>query len=471
MRSLRPTFQFIICLLFAVGVRAQQSTVDTGQLYSVQELKEDFNYFRKRFENADPALYLYTPKPEFDSYSDSLSSTIAQPLGAREFYNLLTLMNTKLMDGHVHIFPKTEWINYQNQHGFFLPFHLTFLGQHLYIDMNNSTDRSISEGTELFSINGEKAADIINFMMSRQIRDGYNQTYPRWILNTWFKEYYGFHFGYPSSFQIEYQTGVEVKKQITVRAIRKDSIRFYQKKYYPSRKNPGEGEGLSLQFDPGTETAILTIKSFDNEMLKETIHQEFRKAISGFFDQIRDKKSSHLILDLRDNQGGDVENGSLLISHLMNEPFVLVSAYYKIGNKQSANMEERIVKTTGPKMGQQQPNAHPFRGKLLILVNGGSFSNSGIVSSTLDHYKRGEFIGEETGGNKNIICGDADSFTLPHTGISVEVPTLIYEMRDRQNNKGRGTIPQYEISRSIDDIITGKDPVLERAVALIKEHL
>jgi hypothetical protein len=470
MRSQKAILLFIANISIAASVFAQLSPFDSGHLYSVRDLKEDFNYFKKRFENSDPALYLYTSKQDFDSYCDSLSATIVQPTTARVFYNLLTLLNTKLMDGHVHIFPNPEFIRYQNQQGVFLPFHITCNGEHLYIDMNNTYDRSIAEGDELISINGEKAPAIIRFLLMHQIRDGYNQTYPRWILNNWFKEYYGFHFGYPASFQIELQSHDGLTKRSTIKALLKDSIRFYQKKYYSTRKNSGDGEGLILQFDGETETAMLKIKSFDNEMLKDIYHQEFGKTISGFFDRIREKKSKHLILDLRDNQGGEVENGSLLISHLLDTHFVMVGAYYKISNTQSGNMKDRIVNTTGPSMGPQQPDVQPFTGKLLILVNGGSFSNTGIVAAALAHYRRGEFIGEETGGNSNIICGDAESDSLPHSGIAFEIPTVIYEMRDRQLNKGHGTIPHCEITSSIKDIISNTDVVMEKAWTLIKKN-
>ena len=203
-------------------------------------------------------------------------------------------------------------------------------------------------------------------------------------------------------------------------------------------------------------------------MLKETYHQEFGKTIATYFHQIRKKKAMHLILDLRDNQGGDVENGSLLVSHLMDTSFTLVTANYKIKNAQSDKPEERFMKTVGTSMGPQQPDTNPFNGRLLVLINGGSFSNSGIVSAALAHYRRGEFIGEETGGNRNIICGDAEGDKLPHTGIAFEIPTLIYELHDRQHNEGHGTIPQYEISSNIIEIISNTDATMEKAWKLIK---
>ena len=470
MRLPKLILLFIATIGFALNIYAQKPTVDSGRVFSVQDLKEDFNYFRQQFENADPALYLYTSKFHFDSYFDSLSSTIVQPLTERTFYNLITLVNTRLMDGHVHIFPNTESSSYQNRHGVFLPLHVINIGPRLYIDMNNSSDRSIPEGAELISLNGEKAPDIINFLMERQIRDGYNKTYPRWILNNWFKEYFGFHYGYPSNFQVEYRTLSGQEITITVRSLTRDSIRIYQKKYYPGKQQPGDNEGISLRFDSETATAILKIKSFDNELLKETYHQDFGSTISAFFHKIRKKKSKNLILDLRDNQGGDVENGALLISHLVDSNYTIVRANFKIKNPSSGKPEERLMKSFGKSVGPQQPDENPFTGKLLILINGGSFSNSGIVSSALAYYHRGEFIGEETGGNRNIICGDAEGYKLPHTGIAFEVPTVIYEMWDMQFNEGQGTIPQFEISSGILDIISNTDLAMEKAWELIKKN-
>ena len=100
-------------------------------------------------------------------------------------------------------------------------------------------------------------------------------------------------------------------------------------------------------------------------------------------------------------------------------------------------------------MGLMRPQPQAFKGQLYVLINGGSFSNSGIVSSALQHYNRAIFIGEESGGNKNIIAAYEKSIVLPNTRIKVDVPTRQFEIRERAKNTGHGTIPNTIIKPSI----------------------
>jgi len=134
------------------------------------------------------------------------------------------------------------------------------------------------------------------------------------------------------------------------------------------------------------------------------------------------------------------------LSHLLNQPVNFLE-----GSGQS-----RTIK----------PYADAFKGNLYVLVNGGSFSNSGIVCSYLELTKRAVFIGEETAGNKNIISGEPGDFILPNTKIIAEISTKKYRIR-QQDNDGHGIVPAYEIIPSIDDIINGRDPVKTFAWSII----
>jgi C-terminal processing protease CtpA/Prc len=101
------------------------------------------------------------------------------------------------------------------------------------------------------------------------------------------------------------------------------------------------------------------------------------------------------------------------------------------------------------------------------LINGGSFSNTGIVSSYLELQKRGIFIGEETGGNKTVLNGNAADIILPNTKIACQIATEKFVIRTSTND-GHGVIPVYFITPTINDIVAHKDAEKEFAISLIK---
>jgi C-terminal processing protease CtpA/Prc len=112
------------------------------------------------------------------------------------------------------------------------------------------------------------------------------------------------------------------------------------------------------------------------------------------------------------------------------------------------------------------PRKNSFKGKLFILINGGSFSSTAILCSYLELTKRGVFIGDETAGNKVVISGDPIDMTLPKTRILCEVSTVKYIIRN-SNNDGHGITPDYYQIATIDDVVSNKDPAVELALKLV----
>jgi C-terminal processing protease CtpA/Prc len=235
----------------------------------------------------------------------------------------------------------------------------------------------------------------------------------------------------------------------TLYALPKDSIRYYRKLKYADRiSNSLEKKGIVLEVNNPLATAELTIKSFDKDLLQSEYQQEFDGTIKTVFQTIQTSRIHQLILDVRNNQGGDFEPCRKLLSYLISRPL----AYLEHGE------EFRMV----------QPDKNAFKGKLYILVDGGSFSSAGILCAYLDVIKRAVFIGEETGGNRTLISGNSAAFILPNTKIVAEIAQSRYRILNRPND-GQGLLPTYLINPSIADIISNKDPVKAFAIALISK--
>ena len=442
-------FLFFFLILFNIRGLGQSNNYDPDHRYSVRELQVDFHFLQTKLEKIHPDLYMYTPKKELDLFFDSLYNTISSPLTEQEFYNIITLLNSKIKDGHTMFLPSEKARNYFNQNTGFFPFYIIILNRKLYVNMNCSPDTLIKEGAEIESINGISTQDVLEQLLKRQIRDGENQTYPTWILTNYFKDYYSFSFGHPRIYSIAYRNANAGLQTITINALSRDSIQVYRRAKYSGRMPAtGEKQGITLDINGQAGTAILAIKSFDKSLLKSEYKQEFKSTLQAMFSRIRDNRIQHLILDIRNNQGGDFETGRFLLSWLIREPteYLKNSAEYRMLAAFKNN----------------------YTGNLYVLINGGTFSNSGIVSSYLELAGRAVFIGEEAAGNKIVISGDPGDGILPNTKITVQLSSKKYIIRDAVN-EGHGVIPAYYITPSVEDIINGKDPAKEFALDLISK--
>jgi C-terminal processing protease CtpA/Prc len=168
------------------------------------------------------------------------------------------------------------------------------------------------------------------------------------------------------------------------------------------------------------------------------------------FVQIHDNHIRNLVLDIRNNQGGDFEPSRILLSWLISKPIKFLL---------SSNEQRKLI-----------PAKNNYKGKLYTLINGGTFSSSGILSSYLELTKRGIFIGEEAAGNKNIISGDPIDFELPNTKILAEISTVKYLIRKSFNN-GHGVVPAYSVTSTIENILSNKDAAKEFILDLISKKM
>jgi len=442
---------FFLTLLFIVYCgRTQTIPYDPAQLYSTDALKADLRFVRENLEKKHPGLYRYITNQSLNRFFDSLDHVITLPMTTQAFFNLLTLLHEKIRNGHTMFLPGDSAMAFFNRNGRFLPLMVCFADGKLSIVENYTTDTTIQPGMEILSINGISVSSIMEQLLVRQVRDGYNRTYPIWILNHYFPTYYSFTFGQPYTYFLELTgSGSELHmKQVT--ALTKDSIRYFRQIRY-SNKYPSANDdrGIVFQEEKEHNAAVLKIKTFDPDLLQSKYRQDYKQVFDSIFTQINRRQIRNLILDLRDNQGGDFSPGRTLLSYLVRYP-----SRFLLDGK-----EARII----------QPRAKNFKGRLLVLMNGGSFSSTAIVCACLKRDRRALFIGEETGGNSHVISGDPEELILPRTKIKVDISTVTYRIIAGANN-GHGAMPDYPLIQSNEDVLAGKDPSLSLALKLISER-
>lgn len=437
----------ILCIHYKFSF--SQPALKQDRILSSNELRQDLLFLKNKLETLHPNLYLYSSKTKMDILFDSLSNSIIKPMTDLEFYKHISVLSSTIKDGHTNFLPGKETMSYHDSFSKFLPYKLIISENKLLVDRVLTYENSIIRGSEIISINNISSKEIIEELKKRMVRDGNNQTYPYWILSKYFRNYFSFSYGHPTDFKIEYLQR-DVTGTVVIKALSKDSISYYNIRNYPVIENSLQTEkGINLQIASDSIYAILKIRDFHRNVLKHTYKQNFKKEIRNAFREIEKIKPPYLILDIRDNQGGELAYGKLLVSNLINKPFSLIESYYKVG---ASGIKYELKKTGGKFTGQLRPSKKTFKGNLIVLINGGSFSNSGIVASCLKRNTKTTFVGEETGGNDKVLAGYIKEIILPFSQIEVQIPTKQFMLDNDLPLTGRGTIPDlpFQQNSSID---------------------
>jgi C-terminal processing protease CtpA/Prc len=164
------------------------------------------------------------------------------------------------------------------------------------------------------------------------------------------------------------------------------------------------------------------------------------------------RKHDTLILDLRDNTGGNEDDLRWMIGSFFDHDIT-------VGEMMQRDKHEPL---SAPSLGKQS-----FTGKLYVLVNNSSSSAAEIFARTVQLQKRGTVMGDETAGavgrGKRILLRGGPVSGLAY---SVEVTVARLKLPDGTDLEGRGVKPDLKMIPTSLDLAEQRDPVLSAAAEL-----
>jgi hypothetical protein len=457
-------FTFLQCFCF-LSIYGQEANFTKEQVIS------DVEFLELSLLKYHPNLFVYSSKQEIDSCFNELKESISDSNSRNEAFRLISSASSIVKDGHFAIQPDKITIKNFYSNAKLFPLDLYWINDDAFI-IKNYTKDNIGIGDKVLSINGMGIHEIRRTILGGALRDGYNTTYPNWILNNFNRAYHGFYFGNSEIYEIEIlkESGLIEKKQI--KGLTYAEISNSRKISYPAYyKQLNEEKGIEFKIDSVTKSALLTIKSFENSILKKTYHQNFKKSVKSAFKTLDQQGISELIIDLRGNQGGEVRNGIFLLKYLLNESFQAVQGFTIVDKKQYDSEQNRNKSVKGIGTKYLKPFEQNYTGNLYVLIDGGSFSCSGIFSWVLKKKKRGIIIGNESGGSAYTLVGAPNkTIILPNTKLQVTIPLLQYILQDYKDETKSGVVPDVVINPTIYDMINGTDCEYNHALELIKKQ-
>jgi C-terminal processing protease CtpA/Prc len=177
-------------------------------------------------------------------------------------------------------------------------------------------------------------------------------------------------------------------------------------------------------------------------------------------------KARGLILDVRRNGGGSTNYGLDILSYLSDRPIPQGQAHsldYVPTYRARGGPNTRWKRLGDGRDGYSNPRVAHYAGPVEVLIGPETFSAGEDFVLSFDAMKRGQLIGEPSGGS----TGQPLQFALPGGG-SARVCTLRYSYPDGREFVGKGIAPDIAVAPTVMAIRAGRDLVLERAVTTLR---
>ena len=202
----------------------------------------------------------------------------------------------------------------------------------------------------------------------------------------------------------------------------------------------------------------------------------------------------NMIVDVRNNPGGDVKVLARILSYFAEKPFAPLGGYQWVAKPSGIRSfgecclnygpEQEIIGGFEPVEGRQgyffpddvgaiaPDSVTHYGGRLYVLTNEGSRSAATIFPGAILRNHRGVLVGRETATAYHFM--NAMKFAdirLPHSWLTVRVPLVRCVFDTTENPRipyGRGVLPDHEVRLSLDEIASVRgDSILNYTLALI----
>ena len=216
------------------------------------------------------------------------------------------------------------------------------------------------------------------------------------------------------------------------------------------RDDDGRARTLTLKSEMLAPEADWRARHLPGDMLLLTIDTFEGPADRWLRAQIADDPPAALILDLRENDGGEAD----VVGR--------VAGAFFAGKQTLLRRTDRKRERDVPVLGTGR---NAYRGPIAVLVGRRSASGAEALAALVAETGRGITLGERTSG---ALTGAALE-DLPDGG---QLSIAVFDIRTPAGRRieGTGFTPAQVIRPTLADLRAGRDPVLERAMALLKSE-
>ncbi len=438
------TLALFVLLGLSMSAAAQETASDYElPVFTAEQIRADFEVMYEGLKSANFDLYAFTERSEFDTRYREFSEGFDQPM--TRFDAEMAFQQFAALAKQAHTLVESDFSGFfahLEEGGSIFPLDVAVEGGRLLVTENYIGELKIVPGDRITEIGGQPVADLLPRLIGRLSAESPEFAYV--LLERYMP------------LVIWLELGSDAASAITI------DHASGTRGVYDLSAAPGEDNGpddvrkpFSLEGRDArmlTETlAYLRPGPFSNtdpgaNSLDATAYLDF---IDSAFQDFIDDQAEYLLLDLRDNPGGNNSFSDPVIAWFADRPFrfssnfrVRVSPQTTAANQarldslpDGANSESRLYADffASAKDGQTvvfpipevKPRSAPrFDGEVYVLVNRYSFSNAVTAAAVIQDYGFGTIVGEQT-VDMATTYGAMERFTLPNTGIIVAYPKAL----------------------------------------------
>ncbi|MBX2930534.1 MAG: hypothetical protein KF781_01155 [Chitinophagaceae bacterium] len=472
----------VLVFSFTSCVSSKIANYTFNRKLPTEKLQSDIKLLKNILEANHPSLYWYTEKDSIDYYFNNAINDITDSLSEIQFRNKVASVISKIRCGHTSVrFSKDFSEQAKNFLYPLFPLHLKVWNDSLVVISSAFKNDSIfKRGTIITSVNGKNAAQLLDTMYQFISTDGYSNNYKNQVITNSFPLWYKTIFGIDSSYTITYIDSVgkeattNIKNYIPIKdtTIKTDTLKKVEKIATPTRKQIRQAKLLakrSIQIDTSINTAYIKLNTFS----KGRLNIFFRKSLK----KIEQTNIENVVIDLRQNGGGNVATTSKTLKYFVDKPFkhgdtvaaisrtfpyrkhiknwflywTAMNFFAKKGSDNKIHFKRYEKHYYKPK------TKYHFNGNIYLVQGGVTFSAATMFISTLKGQSNVTVIGEETGGGYyGNSAMHIPTIVLPNSKLRVSLP-MYRLVIDKNRPKGRGIMPDIEVPPSSAAIKEGYD--------------
>lgn len=385
-------------------------------LLTPKQLRSDLTLIAKVLKHCHPDISHSADPAVLAKKIAALSASFDHNMTREEAWRALATLNPVLADGHVGIFHangdariKAHLAN----GGVFFPFEAVAKPDGtLFVRAALGGGKSPLAGARILSIDGKPSAKIIDALMARE--NGDTVLYRANLLSRRFASSYWAVFGAPKSFRM-----------VLEKAGKRIAITIPGSAATPEDSEIGDVFNRTFRFTLlPHKSALLTINLF-----YWPHHERYMAFMHSAFARMKEAGTRTLIIDIRENGGGDDgfwKNG--ILPYVGHGKYLFASSYikrelpghtddgYKIGDVAKAKLDSWTT--------LDADNPLHFSGKVYVLEGGITYSSSILFVNVMQHFGFGTIAGEGGLARANQ-SGGVYSTLLPNTGLIVSWPRFI----------------------------------------------
>lgn len=228
------------------------------------------------------------------------------------------------------------------------------------------------------------------------------------------------------------------------------------------RKEESKRPPYSYAVNEKDNVAIMDFNSFSDKVAMGHF-------ADSMFRDLRERNIGNLIIDLRQNGGGNSNVGDTLLRYISPIPFDQFDKSLVRVTPLSARMRRNANFTPGLYFFEtdtadyivpRTPEEGHYAGRVYLLTSNYTFSSAGSFSWVFKEAGCGTVVGEETGG-MNVAYGDILTYRMPVSRLRASVSFKRFWQFRASENDIHGTLP---------DVAVPSSAALDEALRLVRER-